>query len=101
MSTRVSRLASMAGSLLAAGLVAGCGLKGPLSLPEKPGDVTIRPGPTGKAPEAAQAPAGQEAPAGQAVPAGQEAPTGTHAPVAAPEDTLPPLPPSESDVTGG
>jgi predicted small lipoprotein YifL len=27
-------------------VLAGCGLKGPLALPEKPGDVTVRPGPS-------------------------------------------------------
>lgn len=31
---------------LLGGLLAGCGLKGPLYLPEKSGDVTIRPAPT-------------------------------------------------------
>jgi predicted small lipoprotein YifL len=31
--------------LLGASLLAGCGLKGSLTLPEKPGDVEIRPAP--------------------------------------------------------
>jgi predicted small lipoprotein YifL len=31
--------------LLVASLLAGCGLKGSLTLPEKPGDVEIRPAP--------------------------------------------------------
>jgi predicted small lipoprotein YifL len=31
--------------LLGASLLAGCGLKGSLKLPEKPGDVEIRPAP--------------------------------------------------------
>jgi predicted small lipoprotein YifL len=43
--------------LLAALLLAGCGLKGSLSLPEKPGDVAIRPAPgTPAAPEPPTAP---------------------------------------------
>ena len=32
-------------AVLAALTAAGCGLKGPLTLPEKPGNVVIRPGP--------------------------------------------------------
>jgi predicted small lipoprotein YifL len=35
--------------------LAGCGLKGPLYMPEKPGEVTTRPGP-GTVPPAAPAP---------------------------------------------
>ena len=31
--------------LLVASLLAGCGLKGSLTLPEKPGDIEIRPAP--------------------------------------------------------
>lgn len=36
----------MAVALAVAGLLSGCGLKGPLYLPEKPDDVTVRPAPT-------------------------------------------------------
>jgi predicted small lipoprotein YifL len=32
--------------------LAGCGYKGPLTLPEKPGEVTTRPGPTAAKPTA-------------------------------------------------
>jgi predicted small lipoprotein YifL len=32
--------------------IAGCGLKGPLTLPEKSGNVVIRPGPGGESPPA-------------------------------------------------
>jgi predicted small lipoprotein YifL len=38
-------------AVTAAGLaLAGCGYKGPLTLPEKPGEVTTRPGPSGAKP---------------------------------------------------
>jgi predicted small lipoprotein YifL len=40
----MSRRNTVAGLAIAL-LLAGCGLKGPLYLPEKSGDVTIRPGP--------------------------------------------------------
>jgi predicted small lipoprotein YifL len=43
--------------------LAGCGLKGPLALPEKSGPVTIRPAP----PPTAPAPQGTEAPATESV----------------------------------
>jgi predicted small lipoprotein YifL len=101
MSARRSRLAAMAGSALAVCLFAGCGLKGPLSLPEKPGEVTIRPSPTGTATGSPQAPAGQEAPAGQPAPPGQKAPGGAGSPPAPPEETLPQPLPGEGDATGG
>ena len=40
-------------AVTAAGLaLAGCGYKGPLTLPEKPGEVTTRPGPAGAKPSA-------------------------------------------------
>ena len=58
--------------LLGASLLAGCGLKGSLTLPEKPGDVEIRPAPGAPAtsgqpavppqPEPAPAPAAPEEP---------------------------------------
>jgi predicted small lipoprotein YifL len=38
----------------------GCGLKGPLYLPEKPGEVIVRPGPTATAPATAVEPAASE-----------------------------------------
>jgi predicted small lipoprotein YifL len=44
-------------AVLLGGLLAGCGLKGPLYLPEKPGDVTIRPAPTPPAAPSPGAPA--------------------------------------------
>ena len=40
-------------AVTAAGLsLAGCGYKGQLTLPEKPGEVTTRPGPAGAKPSA-------------------------------------------------
>jgi predicted small lipoprotein YifL len=64
--------------LLGASLLAGCGLKGSLTLPEKPGDVEIRPAPgapatsgqpaTPSQPETAPAPAAPEEPPGRTVP---------------------------------
>jgi predicted small lipoprotein YifL len=49
--------------------IAGCGYKGPLTLPEKPGEVTTRPGPAGSKPSSpaegsqpTQPPAPPEAP---------------------------------------
>jgi predicted small lipoprotein YifL len=68
------------GVLAAALTVAGCGLKGPLYLPEKPGPVTTRPGPAAPANAPATAPA---------------------APPATPVETPPPLPPAAGDKTGG
>jgi predicted small lipoprotein YifL len=41
----------------------GCGLKGPLSLPEKSGEVTVRPGPTSAAPATTAEPAAPAPPA--------------------------------------
>jgi predicted small lipoprotein YifL len=73
------------GVLAAALAVAGCGLKGPLYLPEKPGPVTTRPGPA--APAGATAPPATPA----TVPAG---------PQATPSEA-PPLPPAAGDKTGG
>jgi predicted small lipoprotein YifL len=59
--------------LLGASLLAGCGLKGSLTLPEKPGDVEIRPAP-GAPPTSAQ-PAIPPQPEPAPVP--DEPPTGT------------------------
>jgi predicted small lipoprotein YifL len=42
--------------------VAGCGYKGQLTLPEKPGEVTTRPGPAGANPSAPEAPPPETAP---------------------------------------
>jgi predicted small lipoprotein YifL len=69
---------------LAAAAATGCGLKGPLYLPEKPGAVTTRPGPAKTAPEPAPESA---APAGPATPVEPAAP--------------PEPPPAASDRTGG
>jgi predicted small lipoprotein YifL len=69
----------------AAGLaLAGCGYKGPLTLPEKPGEVTTRPGPAGAKPST---------PAGRS----EEAPSQT------PPETAPPqaTPPEVTTRTGG
>jgi predicted small lipoprotein YifL len=53
--------------LLVASLLAGCGLKGSLKLPEKPGDVEIRPAPgapaTSGPPEVSSQPESAPAPA--------------------------------------
>jgi predicted small lipoprotein YifL len=46
---------TLAAALALAAVTAGCGLKGPLYLPEKPGPVTTRPGPTATAPATAPA----------------------------------------------
>ena len=59
--------------LLGASLLAGCGLKGSLTLPEKPGDVTVRPAPG--APATSEPPAVPAAPA--PTPAPEEPTTGT------------------------
>ena len=75
------------GVLAAALTVAGCGLKGPLYLPERPGPVTTRPGPAAPA----NAPATTPATATPAAPA-----TSPATPVEAP-----PLPPAAGDKTGG
>jgi predicted small lipoprotein YifL len=75
------------GVLAAALTVAGCGLKGPLYLPEKPGPVTTRPGPSAPT----NAPATTPATATPAAPATSPA---------TPVET-PPLPPGAGDKTGG
>ncbi len=77
--------------LVAALTVAGCGLKGPLYLPEKPGPVTTRPGPA--------APAGAPTAAPATAPASSPA-TAPGTP-ATPVETPPSLPPAAGDKTGG
>lgn len=79
--------ARLIAALVASGFaVAGCGLKGPLTLPEKPGEVTIRPARTGPGPAA---PAEGAQPAQPATP-----------PVTAPEPP-PQVPPTKDAPTGG
>jgi predicted small lipoprotein YifL len=72
----------MIAALLAVAVaLGGCGLKGPLSLPEKSGDVIVRPaGPTSTTP----------APPAESMPA---EPT-------APEQTAPPEPPAQDPPNG-
>jgi predicted small lipoprotein YifL len=76
------KLPALAMTLALAAVASGCGLKGPLYLPEKPGAVTTRPGP------------------GKAAPA-----TEPHAPAAEPANTPAGTPPSApqgtSEKTGG
>ena len=62
--------------LLGASLLTGCGLKGSLSLPEKPGDVEIRPAPGAPATSAQPATPSQPDPAPEPT-APEEPPTGT------------------------
>jgi predicted small lipoprotein YifL len=66
-------------AVLAAGLaLTGCGFKGPLTLPEKPGEVTVRPAPAGTQPAApggGAAPADGPKPDQPAPPPGPEAST--------------------------
>jgi len=61
--------------LLCASLLAGCGLKGSLSLPEKPGDVEIRPAPGAPATSAQPATPSRPEPAPEPT-APEEPPTG-------------------------
>jgi len=72
--------AGIAAALLGV-LVAGCGYKGPLTLPEKAGPVIIRPAPPATAPQAVPS----TATPGDATPAGPEA-TPVPAVPPAPED---------------
>ena len=65
---------SRAWLLLGASLLAGCGLKGSLTLPEKPGDVAIRPAPG--TPATSEPTAVPPAPAPAPTPAPEEPPTG-------------------------
>jgi predicted small lipoprotein YifL len=57
-------------------VISGCGLKGPLYLPEKSGDVAIRPAPAPQPPATTTEPAAPDKPATPAPPP-QEPPTGT------------------------
>lgn len=53
------------GALVALALavaLSGCGLKGPLYLPEKPGEIVIRPAPAAGDPAASPPPSAAEAP---------------------------------------
>jgi predicted small lipoprotein YifL len=61
--------------LLGASLLAGCGLKGSLTLPEKPGDVEIRPAPGAPATSAQPATPSQPEPAPEPT-APEEPPSG-------------------------
>jgi predicted small lipoprotein YifL len=62
--------------LLVASLLAGCGLKGSLTLPEKPGDIEIRPAPGAPATSEQPAIPPQPEPA-PGPPAPEQPPTGT------------------------
>jgi len=61
-------------ALVVAGLLSGCGLKGPLYLPEKPNDVTVRPAP---AAASTTATGNQDPPATEAPPEPPAEGTGT------------------------
>lgn len=79
--------------LVALGLavaLAGCGLKGPLYLPEKSKEVVVRPGPTATSP-----PAAGTGTAGETPPASQIPEDGPAAEPEVPDDTdsAPPPPP--------
>jgi len=78
-------LRMLTGIVLAVLAATGCGLKGPLYLPEK-SDVTIRPAPAATAPEAPAEPA----------PATEQAPT----PEQAPEPEQPPKDPGAGPNRG-
>jgi predicted small lipoprotein YifL len=72
----------LAPALALATLASGCGLKGPLYLPEKAGPVTTRPGPAAPAATPATSPAAEQ-------------------PAAKPSGEPPPPPDGTSDKTGG
>jgi predicted small lipoprotein YifL len=84
--------------LFAATLLAGCGLKGPLELPEQPSNMVIRPAPGTAPANTTQAPAsGSTAPATPAVgPA-----TAPPAPAPAEPDERPPPPQLPRGQRGG
>jgi hypothetical protein len=71
---RAARGRGLAVALAVALLGSGCGLKGPLTLPEKPRNVVIRPGPAGAA---APAPTPLPAPPPEAEPLPPELPPDT------------------------
>ena len=66
---------SRAWLLLGASLLAGCGLKGSLTLPEKPGDGAVRPAPG--TPATSEPPAAPPSPTREPASAPEEPPTGT------------------------
>jgi predicted small lipoprotein YifL len=75
-------------AITAAGLaLAGCGYKGPLTLPEKPGEVTTRPGPAG-------AKSSRPAEGGKATPPKTSTET-------APSEAAPPEVPTRTGGSGG
>lgn len=76
------KLRAFAVTLALAVLASGCGLKGPLYLPEKAGPVTTRPGAAAPAPTPTTAPAAEP-------------------PAAEPAREPPPPPDGTSDKTGG
>ena len=71
----------------ACGLVAGCGQKGPLYLPDKNASVVTRPASSGAT---TSAPAAQPGSAPANTPSGAAAPNGDTAPPVAPTPTKPP-----------
>lgn len=70
----------------------GCGYKGQLTLPEKPGEVTTRPGPAGAKPAA-------PAKGSQATP--PETPPAATTPEAPPPETVPPGVATRTGGSGG
>lgn len=83
--------ALLAATLLALSL-AGCGLKGPLYLPEKSKEVVVRPGPTATSTPAAGTGTAAEAPPAAQVPEAGPA----NVPEVPGETETPPPPPPES-----
>ena len=80
-------------AVTAAGLaLAGCGYKGQLTLPEKPGEVTTRPGPAGAKPSA-PAEGSQSAPPTK--------PSEAATPEAPPPEALPPEAATRTGGSGG
>jgi predicted small lipoprotein YifL len=70
---------SLAALAVASGLLAGCGLKGPLELPERPSNMVIRPAPGSPPADATEAPA-----------PGTPSPAPATPPAEEPEEPLPP-----------
>ena len=83
------KAASVPAMLALALVLTGCGLKGPLYLPEKTGPVTTRPAP--KTPAAGST----------ATPATVPGATPAKPAPETPPETTPPMPPAASDKTGG
>jgi len=93
--------ALLAASALAV-LLAGCGLKGPLYLPEKSKEVVVRPGPGATATPSAGTGAEAEAPPAPQIPeegpaTAPEVPDETMTPPPAPPENPTPPPGDESD----